>query len=487
MSLDRQEKALREFKQIIADLVHLLRASTSSQLAYMCWVNQSRQQFVWETHSTRLSNVMFKDRVNFHHHFLDDYKELDELIKLRIGEDISKAKLGHYFSVVHAKSMLIIPFINKGETVGLTVLESDQDLDEEASLDAIYSYNNAMVNVLDTYLEVVDLHEQQKEWEEYEESLSNVHSRLNKVEVITTCLDEMQFLLPNGGVSFLCSAMDQWTIALNAKFAKNAPYVGLGVDDKSAVRDALEKGAPVFNMHFNSNPKLVSAYESRTEGASYVLPLLVHERRQGAFIAYDKDPLSFKESTKHKLANLARVASLQLQSNTRKSTMEEDIFTEKYQALVTELWEKSVEHELYRLRTDTERHSWMGLVTLENLSSFRTRFRMEELQRMQRDIVCFLNPYRFQQKGYIGFQSDYIYSFIIQSNKETALEEWVEQTRSKVAHGLKLSSGMNITVSFKFGAVKLRAEYLNAYEVLSTAKQQLAEAAKNQQIHLQVS
>ena len=360
-------------------------------------------------------------------------------------------------------------------------------MDEKALIDAIYSYNNAMVNVLDTYLEVVDLHEQQKEWEEYEESLSNVHSRLNKVEVITTCLDEMQFLLPNGGVSFLCSAMDQWTIALNAKFAKNAPYVGLGVDDKSAVRDALEKGAPVFNMHFNSNPKLVSAYESRTEGASYVLPLLVHERRQGAFIAYDKDPLSFKESTKHKLANLARVASLQLQSNTRKSTMEEDIFTEKYQALVTELWEKSVEHELYRLRTDTERHSWMGLVTLENLSSFRTRFRMEELQRMQRDIVCFLNPYRFQQKGYIGFQSDYIYSFIIQSNKETALEEWVEQTRSKVAHGLKLSSGMNITVSFKFGAVKLRAEYLNAYEVLSTAKQQLAEAAKNQQIHLQVS
>ena len=84
-----------------------------------------------------------------------------------------------------------------------------------------------MVNVLDTYLEVVDLHEQQKE-EEYEESLSNVHSRLNKVEVITTCLDEMQFLLPNGGVSFLCSAMDQWTIALNAKFAKNALMSALG-------------------------------------------------------------------------------------------------------------------------------------------------------------------------------------------------------------------------------------------------------------------
>ena len=239
-------------------------------------------------------------------------------------------------------------------------------------------------------------------------------------------------------------------------------------------------------MHFNSNPKLVSAYESRTEGASYVLPLLVHDRRQGAFIAYDKDPLSFKESTKHKLANLARVAALQLQSNTRKSTMDEDIFTEKYEALVTELWEKSVEHELYRLRTEPERHTWMGLVTLEDLSSFRTRFRMEELQRMQRDIVRFLNPYRFQQKGYIGFQSDYVYSFMLQSNKESALEEWVEQTRSKVAHGLKLSSGMNITVSFKFGAVKLTTEYPNAYEVLSLAKQQLAEVVKAEQEHLQV-
>ena len=39
-----------------------------------------------------------------------------------------------------------------------------------------------MVNVLDTYLEVVDLHEQQNEWDEYEESLTNIHSRLNKVK-----------------------------------------------------------------------------------------------------------------------------------------------------------------------------------------------------------------------------------------------------------------------------------------------------------------
>ena len=75
---------------------------------------------------------------------------------------------------------------------------------------------------------------------------------------------------------------------------------------------------------------------------------------------------------------------------------------------------------------------------------------------------------------------------MLQSNKETVLEEWVEQVRSKVAHGLKLSSGMNIMISYKFGAVKLNTRYSNAYEVLSIAKQQLAEVLKNQQTHLKV-
>ncbi|HCI69915.1 MAG TPA: GAF domain-containing protein, partial [Balneola sp.] len=73
MALDRQDKALREFKQIMEDLVHLLRTSTRVQLTYMCWVNHSRQQFVWETNSTTMPNVMFQDRVNFDHHFLNDY------------------------------------------------------------------------------------------------------------------------------------------------------------------------------------------------------------------------------------------------------------------------------------------------------------------------------------------------------------------------------------------------------------------------------
>ena len=86
------------------------------------------------------------------------------------------------------------------------------------------------------------------------------------------------------------------------------------MEDKSVAYDAVEKGFPVFNIHFNNNPKFISSKESRTEGASYSIPLMVHDRRQAVIVAYDLDPLSFKESTKHKLANLARIASLAIQS-----------------------------------------------------------------------------------------------------------------------------------------------------------------------------
>lgn len=273
MSLDRQEKALREFKQIMTDLVHLLRTSARVELAYLCWVNHGRQQFVWESNSTNLPNVMFKDRVAFEHHFLNDYKETSEIVQLRIGEDIAKGKLGHYFDFVNAKHMLIMPFINKGETVALTVLESEDEINLRQINDQLHAYNNALVNVLDTYLEVVDLHEQQKEWEEYEQSLNALDYRMHRVDLLSKMLEEMQLFLPTGGACLIVPAMDSWTLAMTSKFARNAPMLGLAMDDKSVAYDAIEKGEPVFSMHFNNTPKLISNRERRVEGASYAIPI----------------------------------------------------------------------------------------------------------------------------------------------------------------------------------------------------------------------
>ncbi|MFY0684535.1 MAG: GAF domain-containing protein [Balneola sp.] len=479
MALDRQDKALREFKQIMEDLVHLLRTSSRVQLTYMCWVNHARQQFVWETNSTTLPNVMFQDRVNFEHHFLEDYKNIEEITVLKVGEDVPKGKLMHYFDFVQAKTLVIVPFINKGETVALTVLESDLDIEVERIKDQILSYNNALVNVLDTYLEVVDLHEQQKEWEVYEQSLTRFSTRQHKVEIFKTMLDEMQTCIPSGSVSLLSHGMDTWNVVMNSLASTKPNKIGLKMEEKSVAYDSLEKGEPVFSMHFNNNPKRISSGEGITSGASYAIPIVIHDRRQAVVVVSDEDPLSFKDSTKHKLSNLARVASLTIQATLSKASMTTDLLTHSFDAYMPELWEATVDIELKRITDSSKTKTWFGLISPDNISALRTKFRLDELQKIQEDFVRFLNPSVYGFPGYIGFNSDYVYSFVMQSEKEEVIEEWIGKFKSRLAHGLKLSNGHTINVDFKLGLTQLSAESANSYQVLTKAKKAHAEAVND--------
>ncbi len=473
MSLNRQDKALREFKQIIQDLVHLLRTSTGVELAHMCWVNRSREQFVWETNSTQLPNVMFKDRVNFENHFLNEFQDAEDLVQLIVGEDISKAKLMHYFDFVQAKSILIIPFINKGETVALTVLESEKEIDQERIHDRIVSYNNALVNVLDTYLEVVDLHEGQEEWEKYEKSLRKIDYRQHRVEIIQNMLNEAQALLPNGGAVMLAPGMESWNLVLRAVNAKNAPELGLQLQEKSVAYDALEKGESVFTMHFNNNPRRISSSEKRTDGASLAIPIMINDRRQGVIVCYDNDPLTFKESTKHKLNNLVRIASLSIQSSVKKSDAADELFTQNFGAYMPELWELSLTHELERLKRGGTDNTWIGFIAPDDVSALRTKYRLEDLQRIQSDFVSALNPSKFGIPGFMGYNSDYVYLFVIQSDDEEAVSNWVEKVKSKMEYGLKLSIGGSIRAEFKAGYTKLTDDTVNNYQAVDRAKKAL--------------
>lgn len=484
MSLDRQEKALREFKQIIEDLVHLLRTSTKVELSYMCWVNRARQQFVWETNSTGLPNVMFQDRVAFENHFLNEFKEAEEIIQLVVGEDVSKAKLIHYFDFVQAKNILIIPFINKGETVALTVLESENEIDQEVIQDRVISYNNALVSVLDTYLEVVDLHENQQEWEEYEASVNQLDYRLHRVEIFEKMLEEMQKCLPNGGAVFLAPGMDSWNVVLRAKHSKLAPNLGLQLEEKSVAYEALEKGEPVFTMHFNNNPRRITSAERRTEGASFAIPVMIHDRRQGVVVCYDNDPLTFKESTKHKLSNLVRIASLSIQSSVKKSGMIQELLTQNFGAFMPELWEVSLENELTKLKKGTGTTTWFGLVAPDDVSGLRTKYRLEDLQNIQTDFVTALNPSRYGIPGFIGYNSDYVYSFLIQSDDEEAVSFWVEKMKSKLESGMDLSIGGTIRAEFKVGYTRISDQSVNAYQVKEKAKKALSKVMNDDEAEL---
>lgn len=481
MSLDRQEKALREFKQILQDLVHLLRTSTRVQLSYMCWVNRSRQQFVWETNSTSLPNIMFRDRVSFENHFLDKFKETEDVIQLIVGEDVSKAKLMHYFDFVQAKHILIIPFVNKGETVALTVLESENEIDQEAIQDRIVSYNNALVNVLDTYLEVVDLHEQHQEWEDYETAVNKLDYRLHRSEILGKMLEEMQKHMPNGGAVLLAPGMESWNVVQRAKNAKKAPLLGRKLEEKSVAYEALEKGEPIFTMHFNNNPRRISSAEKITDGATLAIPILIHDRRQGVVICYDNDPLTFKESTKHKLINLARIASLSIQSSVNKEDKLKELLTQDFGAFIPELWEMSLNGELAKLKKEEGPKTWMGLITPENVSGLRTKYRFEDLQKIQKDFVSMLNPSNFGVPGLIGYHSDYVYAFIIQSEDEEAVSKWMNGVKSKTEHGMRLSIGGTIPIDFKMGYTLVNRDAESAYQVVEKVKRIFSQVLKDDQ------
>jgi GAF domain-containing protein len=470
MSLDRQEKALREFKQILQDLVHLFRTSAKVQLSYLCWVNRARQQFVWETNSTSLPNIMFRDRVSFENHFLDKFKDTEEVIQLIVGEDVSKAKLMHYFDFVQAKHILIIPFVNKGETVALTVLESEQEIDQEAIQDRIVSYNNALVNVLDTYLEVVDLHEQHQEWEEYETAVNKLDYRLHRSEILGNMLEEMQRNMPNGGAVLLAPGMESWNVVQRAKNAKKTPLLGQKLEEKSVAYEALEKGEPIFTMHFNNSPRRISSAEKITDGATLAIPIMIYDRRQGVVICYDNDPLTFKESTKHKLVNLARIASLSIQSSVKKEEKLSELLTQDFGAYTAELWEMSINSEIAKLKMGTEIKTWVGLIAPEDVSGLRTKFRFEDLQKIQTDFVSLLNPSNYGVSGIVGYHSDYVYAFIIQSESDDAVQKWMDGLNKKIEHGIRLSIGGNMNMDFKMGFTLLNGETENAYQVLEKAK-----------------
>lgn len=480
MGRKRQEKALREFKQVLNDLIFMLQSASEMETVYMYWVNRSREQFVMETQSSVFDNVMFKDRVSFQNHFLDEFKDLDEPAAVEIGEDISASVLNHYYNDVPVQYITLLPFVNNGETVAITVLESRDHIFTENTSDVIYSYINALRNVLNTYLEISDLYEQQDEWIDYEQSVSDLQVRCHRSEMVKRLLNKIQGFLHDGGASFITQGMGNWHNVMNADGASYAPPIGMKMEERSMVYEAAESGEPEFAIHFNNNPKRLSPRELHSEGATLAVPLMMKDRRQGVVLVYDKNPLIFKESTKHKLINLVRIAGLQMLSNNPNLDVDEAIFTNEYGAYLPELWEMTVNAELQRIHSNgNSPQSWFGLITLSNLPELRTKLRMDQLDQMQKDLISAFNPSRFGFNGVLGYNSDYVYSFMIQSKDDDAVKKWSRAVKKKFANSFELSNGIHIDTGIKVGFVRLDNEYNDSYQVVKNAKSALSQALES--------
>lgn len=476
----RQEKALREFKQVLNNLLFLLRNSAGMETCSLYWVNRSRKQFVLETKTTALSNVMFQDRVRFEDHYLNQYKDITEPVSLTVGEGIQKEDLAHYYNEVPIQHVTLLPFINNGETVALTVLESgDHSFSEEES-EIIYAYVNALRNMLNTYLEISDLYEKQAEWVDYETSLEIIETRSHHAGLIVRMINEMQHYLQKGGISFITQGMQGWCNTLNSEGAQLAPPIGMPLKERTLGYEALQKGKPEFSIHFNHNPKRLSPRELNTEGATLAIPMLFQDRRQALVLVYDQNPLIFKESAKHKFINFVRLTSLKIMANDPKLDIEHPFLNNEYQAFLPDLWERIVDSELQTIRDGGSNFTtWFGLITLENLSSLRTKLRLEDLQQMQKDLVYLFSPVHYGIFGIIGAHSDYVYTFIIQSKEQKAVGQWSKALKKRLQEPTELSNGIQIETSVKVGFTRLDSSQNDSYEVLSQAKSALSQAVKN--------
>ncbi|HKK44674.1 MAG TPA: hypothetical protein VJ964_04085 [Balneolaceae bacterium] len=480
MGQKRQDKALREFKHVLKDLLFLLRSASEMETVYMYWVNRSREQFVMETKSTILDNVMFQDRISFQDHFLNEFKDLDEPAAVEIGHDIPASAMNHYYNEVPVRYVTLLPFVNNGETVAITVLESSDHIFTENKSDVIYSYINALRNVLNTYLEISDLYEQQDEWLDYEECFADLQVRCHRSEMLKRLLNIIQQFLHEGGASFIAHGMQSWCNIMNSDHAQHASPIGMQMEERSIAYEAAEKGGAEFAIHFNNNPKRLSPRELHSEGATLGIPLMMKDRRQGVVLAYDKNPLIFKESTKHKLINLVRVAGLQMLSNDPGLDVDEPVFANKYGAFLPEVWEQMVDLELERFKDGNQKyHSWVGLVTLSNLPELRTKLRLEQLKQMQKDLVTAFNPAQFGFPGILGYHSDYVYSFFIQNKDKEAVQKWAHALKKKFSGSYELTNGIHIETGIKVGFVKFDEQYEDSYQLLKNAKSALSQALKS--------
>lgn len=477
MSTKREEKALLEFKHAVDDVVRLLRKASEAQTVYLYWVNRQRGQFVLETSSTILQNVMFEDRVGFESHYLDGYKDITQIIQLKVHEDVPEEALKHYHKHVPVRFITLVPFINNGETVAVTTIESEEEINITDLEETLSAYKNALLNLLNTYLELTDLYVVQREWPEYEESLEKLSPRLHKVKNLKILIEEMQKLLPSGDVLIVARGMDSWVSLLSSKNGTSDTSPGLMVEEKGMAYDALQKGTPQFSMHFNQNPKRISSLEADTRGATLAIPILINDRRHAVVLAYDKNPLVFKESTKHQLINLVRVASLSMQVHLGKMGVDEDLFTSEYGSFVPEIWEYGLEVMIANAGK-TGLGGWFGFAGVENAAELRSRFRLDTLKKLQKLIVEKLNPSSSGFSGYIGFNSDYIYSFLLYGEDENEYREWKKNVEKEFSDPLELVDGQKADVRIKMGSVYVDGPGADIHDVMDSAKKELSVAMK---------
>jgi hypothetical protein len=471
---DRREKeALQRFKFAVKDLISLFRHSMKADTVYMCWVNRNRNQFVFESVSTQHENTIFEDRLPFDRHFLEAYRDMNRIVELVVGTDIEPGELSHYYESVPVSHITLIPFVSKGETVAITVVETRGPANDPVSLEATDSFIGALSNLLFTYLDLSDMSDREKEWEKYEEQLDLINDRQERVQMVEQLARLLLEQVPGGIVHVVARGMGTWNHIFSTGECPTRPSAGMQIEEKSMAWLALESGKPEFAIHFNGTPRRLNQFEPLATGASLAIPLLVHDRRQVVMVVNHANPLLFKDSCKHRLINLVRVASLRLQSGRVRISVDDDLLSNDFSAYRLEVIEKAIDIELERIKNVDGYHTWVGFATPDNLAGLRTKYRLESLRELQELSVHRLNPNAHGAKGLVGLYTEYLYLVFIQDRREDALKRFEQSLKAAAGTPVIPEGAEPARLVFQAGFVKLNASFKDSYEVIKASKEVL--------------
>ena len=476
LQVKREDSARENFKHVLSDLLVLLRKSTGVETTILYWVNNVRGIFVRECHATVCDNIMLPDRISIDELYLKDFADLKEPVQIKVGEDISADELTHYFNEVPVSWITIIPFINNGETVALTVLESEDDPFYGSYTDTIESYEDALANLLRTYLELSGLSEDQSQWNSYETQLEYLAMEKESLPLVQRALDDIQGYLEKGGVSLIAHGMGRWNVVLQSRNQYNQPPVGMHVNEHSIAWKALEEGKPQFEIHFNSSPKRLSPREPESRGATLAVPIIIDSHRHGVVLISDENPIVFSEAVRHKLINLIRVVSLKLAAFGKHNSHYESFFSGKHGAVSTEIMEATLDNLLGKDRVNTPGVQ-AGLVTVSDLPTLRASLRLETLNFLQQKLIEQLNPQQYGFYGFLGWHSDYVYSFIIYSDDENAAERW-KQAIGEVFDEPVYVGGESVNLKFHVGWTHIKDDYEDYQDVFRSLRHQLSQQIK---------
>jgi hypothetical protein len=483
---EREEAILQQFRSLLSDITRLVRHATGARTVALHWVNKQREIYVPETHASNRPDVVFKDRIPFGSSFLDMYRDIEEAKWLKIGADIESDAISHYYDRTFTPTgyVFLQPFRSSGETVAITVIETESPEWTPSATEALSAYAASLDNLLHTYLELSNLLDSQKGWLDYDRALDELMRRRDAVSIVWDMARMAAELIPYSEVSLIMKGYSEWKVM--GRFGSHKGLPATAVSTPSMVMEALKTDAAIFSLHINGSPTRINSREASASGASFALPVRTSSGTQAVMLINHPDALSFHDANRHQLTNLVRMVGLKLDSIVRNA--KGDLFNAGNSAIRPELADAIIELELDRMReseSGTEIHAWVGYATAADYSAIRTRLSTDELKEFHRNILSQLAQNENGVATLVMYHADHIHGFIVFGKDEDDIQKWGSSLNKRIAKTVRTGS-LDIVPVLHLSAVKLRPGFDDAYAVHEHARKALSQIVRRAETGLQI-